>query len=167
MADDICAQLDALYEQVPEVGCKGLCADACGPIKMGPLERLRTRRAGVRITPHQQAVRELRESDGEWFCDALKHGRCAVYQDRPMICRLWGVSEGLECPYGCRPTRTLPRAEAFALLDAAQKAGTIERPITKEQAEAAMEKPRFKAYEAVVLRKPTRDRKTSRRLREQ
>nr|BFE85808.1 hypothetical protein GCM10020093_084090 [Planobispora longispora] len=40
-----------LYAQVPDVGCKGLCSDSCGPIDMHPYERARIRRAGVQIPP--------------------------------------------------------------------------------------------------------------------
>jgi hypothetical protein len=35
-----------------------------------------------------------------------------VYDARPLICRLWGVSENLQCPYGCVPERMLTLEEA-------------------------------------------------------
>lgn len=136
MKQELWAALEALYEQVPEAGCKGLCSDFCGPIRMGPLERLRTRQAGVKITPEAEAKRKLEQSDGAWSCDALARGRCTIYPERPMICRTWGAAEGQECPYGCRPQNgLLPRAEAFALLDAAMKLGTVEQPIPAREFE--------------------------------
>ena len=30
--------------------------------------------------------------------------RCTVYAVRPMICRLWGVTTDMACPWGCQPT---------------------------------------------------------------
>ncbi len=39
--------------------------------------------------------------------------RCTVHENRPLICRLYGVSEGLPCPHGCKPNpRYLTRDEA-------------------------------------------------------
>lgn len=32
------------------------------------------------------------------------HRRCTVYAVRPMICRLWGVTTDMACPWGCQPT---------------------------------------------------------------
>lgn len=38
-------------------------------------------------------------------CSALDLSRlvCQVYEDRPMVCRIWGLIEALACPWGCRP----------------------------------------------------------------
>lgn len=37
-------------------------------------------------------------------CTALgEDNRCTVYDFRPAICRLWGMTEGLQCTYGCMP----------------------------------------------------------------
>lgn len=40
---------------------------------------------------------------GHYSCPALVDGRCSVYDDRPMICRLYGTVEVMRCPYGCVP----------------------------------------------------------------
>src|SRR2546429_6087610 len=37
------------------------------------------------------------------FRSMLRNGRCTVYEVRPMICRLWGMVEGMQCPHGCVP----------------------------------------------------------------
>lgn len=98
---EIDAALQELYGQVPDIpGCKGHCWMSCGPIEMSQRERQRIREAGVRITDGQ-AARAMVE---EYWCEALgPDGRCAVYGLRPMICRIWGVAEGLRCPWGCVP----------------------------------------------------------------
>lgn len=54
------------------------------------------------------------EPQGE-FCPYLdlETKRCTVHARRPLICRLYGVSEGLPCPFGCKPTpRYLTKDEA-------------------------------------------------------
>jgi hypothetical protein len=50
-------------------------------------------------------------------CPALTVlGRCSIYEDRPTICRLWGVVESMPCPWGCRPDRYLTDEQGHALL---------------------------------------------------
>lgn len=101
-SDAMDAHFAGLYAQVPDVGCKGLCSDSCGPIGMHPYERARIRRAGVRIPPPEEALAEL-VATGDYTCPALVDGRCSVYELRPMLCRVWGASEAMPCPHGCRP----------------------------------------------------------------
>lgn len=159
------AQLQELYEQVPDVHCKGLCVDFCGPIQMGARERQRAKQAGVVITPEAKALQLLIESNGVWSCDALVEGRCAVYQARPMICRVWGAAEGLECPYGCKPDeRLLTRPEAYALVEQALVAGATMQANSAGAFARALESPEGQRAQA-NLRQPTRNRKRSRQLR--
>jgi Fe-S-cluster containining protein len=54
-------------------------------------------------------------------CDKLSGGRCTVYPDRPLICRLFGVVEQMRCPFGCVPERFLSERAAYALLERAEK----------------------------------------------
>ncbi|MFD8529476.1 YkgJ family cysteine cluster protein [Streptosporangium canum] len=112
------AALEALYAQVPDVGCKGLCHEACGPIGMNPREHQRIRERGVKIPHFKDALAELVET-GDYSCPALdKDNRCTVYDIRPMVCHLWGATEGISCEYGCRPAEgdLLPDAEGYALM---------------------------------------------------
>ncbi|WP_353653664.1 YkgJ family cysteine cluster protein [Mycobacterium sp. DL99] len=83
--------LERIYRSVPTVACKGLCAEACGPIGMSEEERRRLLKRGVLI-------------DGSLECPALVDDRCSVYEDRPLICRLWGAVESMPCPHGCEVT---------------------------------------------------------------
>lgn len=144
LAERVDAQLEALYDQVPDIGCLGLCADVCGPIDGGHRERVRMARAGVPLPPKDEAVRKMASTPGNYECPALVDGQCSTYQARPMICRLWGASEDLPCPYGCRPApgrRRLTTAQTLALLDAANKAGTREQPHPEEYYEDALRQP--------------------------
>jgi Fe-S-cluster containining protein len=92
-----------LYAQIPDVQCKGLCQEACGPIDMHPYERARIRQAGVQIPAPEKALAQL-VIGGDYTCPALVDGGCSVYDLRPIICRAWGASEAMPCDHGCRPT---------------------------------------------------------------
>ncbi len=51
-------------------------------------------------------------------CTWLHEGRCSVYEVRPLICRLWGATEAMPCPFGCEPDRVLTDEESSALISA-------------------------------------------------
>lgn len=62
-------------------------------------------------------------------CKGLYHGACgpvpatalerekirSVYEARPLICRVYGVAEGLRCEHGCWPEKVPSRMEAMIL----------------------------------------------------
>jgi uncharacterized protein len=118
---DMDAELAELYALIPEIpDCKGRCWMSCGPIDMGGRERQRLREAGYKITDRQAA---LAMADHYW-CEALDGaGRCAAYDRRPAICRIWGTAKGLPCPYGCKPERWLTDNEAYDILTRCQTIG--------------------------------------------
>lgn len=89
--------IEAIYAAVPDVGCKGLCTECCGPLSMSAHEALRI------------AVKHgsMPMPDKTLTCDKLANGRCSIYADRPLVCRLFGAAEGLECPWGCKPQAPL------------------------------------------------------------
>lgn len=103
---------------VPDVACKGLCAEACGPVAM-------TAREAARLTRAWPGVETWTAADGfvhlavgpDLVCPVLVDGRCGAYRARPMICRLWGTVERMRCPHGCEPARWVPDADAGALIE--------------------------------------------------
>lgn len=118
------AALDAVYAKLPRLECRGLCHDSCGPIFMTTLEGQRIRqRTGRNLTVSPAGP----DRPGRWLvCSALTDdNRCAVYDIRPMICRLWGMTRALQCTYGCVPEGGfLSEREAYRLLaEAAEAAG--------------------------------------------
>lgn len=105
-------RLDALYAELPTVDCQGHCAQACGPITMTPAEWRRLNDASTAVP----------SIDGNFHCTLLtKEGRCSVYEVRPLICRMFGVARGLECPWGCEPTRWLSLEEGMRVMARASK----------------------------------------------
>lgn len=89
---------------------------------MSAEEDRRIRRLGFSIPPMLEAV-EAVESGEDYYCPALEDGRCAVYESRPTICRLWGATLSMPCPHGCTPPNALEQAESFELLRLAAEVG--------------------------------------------
>lgn len=105
------AALRAAWAKLPTIECRGLCHDTCTSIRMTTPEHALTERAGV-------AIPDRTHRDGTAVCEALTmFGQCFVYDNRPTICRLWGLVEALPCSYGCRPEGgLLSDAEGFGVL---------------------------------------------------
>lgn len=119
---DRVAAIDAVYARVPAIDCKGKCHDSCGPIAMTGVERERLRRAGQEIY-----IDGSRAKPGRMMtCSALTVlNRCAQYAIRPAICRVWGLTETMQCSYGCVPEGGFwTDAQAYDFLaDVAEAAG--------------------------------------------
>ncbi len=108
---------------MPVVACRGLCAGSCGPIDMSLEERRRLEGRGVTVLPLDALLPKIVE-DGVGMCPALVDDRCSVYEDRPLICRLWGAVESMPCPHGCEVTPgLLMDAGAQALIRRSLKVG--------------------------------------------
>lgn len=120
------AQLEALYSRVPDLDCKGLCHTSCGIIEASVRERERMQEAGVRL-PYLDEFLEMDREGLEISCPALTADKkCSVYDVRPMICRLWGATDSMPCPYGCKPIDDGPLIQepaGFELLADAMAAG--------------------------------------------
>ena len=95
-------KLDALYERVPRIACKGLCTADCADISMSLVEARRLwKKTGV------WPVYDVEKKQ----CGYLEEGRCSVYRLRPLICRAFGVHEEMPCPFGCIPERSMTAQE--------------------------------------------------------
>lgn len=105
--------IDDVYARVPEVHCKGLCQAACGPIGCSGIEAAALQDKGIAlptVVDHPTA--------GAATCSHLSvEGRCTIYADRPLVCRLFGATKPLKCVHGCRPKSMLSRDEGHALVD--------------------------------------------------
>lgn len=99
--------------------CKGLCASECVPV------------GGLATELENDVITRKHGSPPEaegHVCAWLKEGRCSVYEDRPLICRMWGLirqgtspDDSLVCPHGCKVTRYLSWKEAIGLWREAQQ----------------------------------------------
>lgn len=112
-------KLEELYAQVPVIDCLGKCHRSCGPVDMTTTEHDRIKEAGVTIERHSVVqIIAFATGIGETpTCPALGMLRqCTVYPIRPLICRLWGVTESMPCPWNCPAERVLSDVEANELI---------------------------------------------------
>lgn len=135
-------QLHRLYETLPKIDCKGWCWHSCGPIDMSNTERERLVDLGVEIPVFTEAAgQRWANNEHTDYCPAFSMGAidgespgCTVYEDRPTICRIWGLTESMRCPYGCEPTTVLSNLQSFELLAQADMIGGSAHGMTPEDA---------------------------------
>jgi Fe-S-cluster containining protein len=96
-------QIAMIYARVPKMQCQGKCQQCCGPITYSEAE---AQRLGVIQFDPETLTCEKLSADG----------RCSIYAQRPLICRLWGTVPSMACPHGCTPVRWLTEAEANRLV---------------------------------------------------
>lgn len=120
--------IELVWADVPEIACKGLCQDSCGPIGASPVEIRLLRDRGIELENVVDALFNVAIAKQEpQDCPALVDGQCSVYEVRPTICRLWGVAEEMPCPYGCVPEGGLiDRATGHHLLQRSMQVGQLD-----------------------------------------
>ena len=87
-------KIDHLRRQIPGFSCVPGCHDCCGPVTASSEELARL------------PVKSDAEHDAalaEYNCVHLGPQGCTVYDQRPLICRLFGTTPGLPCPRGRGP----------------------------------------------------------------
>lgn len=114
--------LREIYAGIPEVHCKGLCVESCSTVPVSGVELAALERAtGRALKKTESPLGFTMLGDFAAPCELLVLGRCAAYEQRPAICRVFGAAEGLRCPHGCEPDRVLTNVEAadvFAAVEA-------------------------------------------------
>ncbi len=89
-----------LYRDIPRSRCKDGCFACCTFV--------------IQATPEEQkAMGGYEYRDGA--CCHLIDRKCAVYENRPLVCRIYGTSEILRCE-DCVPERFLSEEETRALI---------------------------------------------------
>jgi hypothetical protein len=86
---------------IPQFSCVPGCHDCCGPI-MASTEEM-SRLPLVDATSRKAALEK-------WDCPHLGVAGCQVYEERPLICRLFGTTPRLKCPHGRQPDRMMDAA---------------------------------------------------------
>jgi uncharacterized protein len=92
-------RVDQLRQQIPNFSCVPGCHDCCGPVTATSEEMSRL------------PVKSDAEHDAalaHWNCVHLGPHGCEVYDQRPLICRLFGTTKSLPCPRGCGPQTLTP-----------------------------------------------------------
>jgi len=99
--------LERLYEALPNGECDG--CDGCGSKCAGQIKMARWEFERMHACWPVGFVPARREQTGPFAAPCVfrdeERGRCAVYEARPLICRLFGLVEWLPCPLGRWPAR--------------------------------------------------------------
>ncbi len=133
-------ELSKIYGTLPRIECKGLCGERfCNVIGLGKVEEFLVRtylaKQGREFIPfhtHEEKRVKLALADAIFLdfpqsfedpklrCPYLTgEAKCSIYEARPLICRLWGMTPTMTCPYGCKPEVTLTDELAKGLLQVA------------------------------------------------
>lgn len=110
----------AARRSIPTFDCKLGCHDCCGLVPFSDAEK----QAAMKRRPLEQWERFSAES---WVpkaaldtfrCPFLTATGCGIYDDRPMVCRLFGAVDHpmMTCPKGCGPERKLSDVQSRALI---------------------------------------------------
>lgn len=91
-----------IWMMIPDSGCIGACQEACTAIGMSKAEHAMLAEVMYGFPFSDQMSNDL-QYDRTYRCPALQGGRCTVYDIRPTVCRLWGSSDEVPCPWGCVP----------------------------------------------------------------
>ena len=96
-------KIDHLRQNIPSFACVPGCHDCCGPVTASSEEMARL--PVKSDAEHDAALAELN-------CVHLGPNGCTVYDQRPLICRLFGTTPSLPCPNGRGPEQMIePRIE--------------------------------------------------------
>ena len=85
-------------ERIPSFECTPGCHDCCGPVTASSEE---VARLPVKSDIQHEAALV------EYNCPYLGVNGCEVYDERPLICRLFGTTPHLPCPNGKRPAQLI------------------------------------------------------------
>lgn len=115
--------MQAIYDHLPSINCKGLCVGACGLIPLTEVE-LEYVLSGMLVpVPPEEFVAAVGRSGltligDEATCPLLVDGRCSVYNQRPFVCRAYGIvaDPRMRCEFGCEPEALLTRKEVDILI---------------------------------------------------
>lgn len=125
LAGSYAESLDAIYARIPDVvGCRTGCNDCCSAVPLGRIEAARIRHPMPAQLGHPSlpdVAQSVMASTPISFCGGCAYSTpngCAIYDQRPFICRLFGTVEGepkLTCRHGARAERPLTKQQADAL----------------------------------------------------
>ena len=88
-----------IYDKIPKSQCLNGCYKCCTNM--------------IQYTPSELKTMGGYEYNGE--CSHLKDGKCSIYDKRPFVCRIYGVSELFKCE-DCVPERFLSEEETIELV---------------------------------------------------
>jgi len=121
------AAIDAVYASLPKLECQRKCMACCQTFGMtgielkrlqavvGPLKTRKTRCYTENPLTFRGVLIGVQEVLHCRTCPMLQGDTCSVYAIRPLVCRIWGLTERTRCSFGCVPERWLTDEEAYAI----------------------------------------------------
>lgn len=122
------ATLKTILDRIPNANCKGLCQKSCGPLIVSRVEnryiREYCKEHNIKYKDFptkvnlRKIIHHIKNPDSCRSCHYLTDdGRCSIYEVRPVICRMWGVTKTMPCPFECEPDRIMTTTEENEILD--------------------------------------------------
>ncbi len=87
-------EIQFLRANIPSLECIPGCHDCCGPVTTSSEEM-----ANLSVKSEDEHAAALNDLS----CPHLGDKGCQVYNERPLICRLFGTTPQLACPQGILP----------------------------------------------------------------
>ena len=91
-------KIELLRRRIPSFSCIPGCHECCGPVTASSME---VARLPVKSKEEHDAALTDRS------CPYVGKSGCEVYDERPLICRLFGTTPKLLCPNGMRPVHMI------------------------------------------------------------
>lgn len=107
-----------LRRKIPTFDCIPGCTDCCGPPIFSRWE-LKQVDEDAEDTFLSDALEGLKaHKQGCLNCPYSLNGGCDIYEDRPIICRLFGAVDTprLRCPHGRQPTVMLTEQDGYDIM---------------------------------------------------
>jgi Fe-S-cluster containining protein len=98
--------LEELRRMIPSFSCLPGCHRCCGPVPFSKIER--------------EAIEHKKRGSTEGLACAYEcEEGCSIYEDRPIICRLFGVISDplMQCSYGFMSETVLNKEQVDKMLD--------------------------------------------------
>lgn len=97
-------QIQKIADRIPAFECIPGCTDCCGPVPFSPSEwEAVTEKKDMPTTDTAELLMKLSQGVSVTCPYAVKEVGCAIYEQRPIMCRIYGTVEDLRCPHGKRP----------------------------------------------------------------
>lgn len=92
-----------IRKQIPSFQCKPGCHDCCNDL--------------IIFSPWEWGQIKDKRIATDVQCPYLGAGGCEIYEQRPIICRLFGAirRQGLTCDHGCGPSKPLSASKEIEL----------------------------------------------------
>lgn len=105
--------LDELYALIPRASCKSGCTRCCGPVPFSPEEKER-----VNMPWRFEGIFAKHNPLSLTCTFAVPGTGCEIYENRPLICRIFGATPCFYCPEfpNPDPKMQLTASETMAIM---------------------------------------------------